>query len=49
MTTSSNFSGRPGYTPKFVKWITTKDGRRLPPPAGKKAWLIWVKDDEGLS
>lgn len=35
---------RPGYKLIFVKWITTKNGRRIYASSyGKQAFAIWVK------
>ena len=32
----------PGYTVVYCRYIT-RNGKRIPPPAGKKAWRLLVK------
>lgn len=32
-----------GYEVVYCRYITTRSGKRLPPPAGKKAWRLLVK------
>lgn len=31
-----------GYTVIYRRWITLKDGRKLYPPKGKRAWRLVV-------
>jgi hypothetical protein len=33
-----------GYHVIYVKWITRKDGTRVYPPNGLKAWRLVVRD-----
>ncbi len=42
---SQDMDERPGYKLIFVKFITTKNGKRLyAANYGLKAWAIWVKE-----
>lgn len=49
MSSQRNDPARPGRRLIFVKWITTRSGKRLYARAyGREAWAIWVPDaDQG--